>query len=470
MNGDTIRQYCDQIDEITQLIRDETHQTPQPPNPPDSAHVITAEDDLQTALDIGGLLLLESGADFDRADGFSVTVPGTAVIGLGANGLASDAGHTIAVPPGVHNLAFGRLALASIRNQEVIRYGRNDDQQTTIESAPDGAVFRTITNAGHRGKRCFSLNGRNIRVIDCTVEDLFQSEGQDSQAIWIGNCPGPVEIEAGYFEAASECLMVGGDAMKIPNCRPTGITVRDATFTKLLEWKHAGTPKVKNIFELKDGHDVLIQRCQMFNCWQSAQDGYALMMTPTRGGSLRNVVIEDCHVWDVGGIVNITGVDADDRTLPRTQVTIRGGEYRTNKAGGFTGPGRFCLIGRGPESFEVDGATIAHEGSAFIDCSDKDPIDYLAVTNSVWNYGDYGIRIGGYNHGDNALGIIRELIVEGNTISGAHSQFKSRYPNNTYVEAMSTAREREIDRPDRVNAVQRQLADELRRLYAGLGR
>ena len=470
MSGETIRQYCDQIDELTQLIRDETHTAPEPPNPPDSAHVITADDDLQAELNAGGLLLLESGADFDKAEGFSVTVPGTAVIGLGANGLASDHGTTIAVPIGVHNLAFGRLALASMNSEEVIRYGRNDDQQTTIEQSPDGAVFRSIVNAGHRGKRCFSINGRNVRIIDCTVEDLFQPEGQDSQAIWIGNAPGPVEIEAGYFEAASECLMVGGDAMKIPDCRPTGIHVRDATFTKLLDWKHAGTPKVKNIFELKDGHDVLIQRCQLFNCWKSAQDGYALMMTPTRGGSLRNVVIEDCHVWDVGGIINITGIDTNYPDLPRTQVTMIGGEYRTNKAGGFDGPGRFCLIGRGPEAFEVEGCTIAHEGSAFIDCSDSKPVDLLRVVNSIWNYGSYGIRIGGYNHGDNSQGIIRTVIIEGNTISGAHSQFKSRYPNNTYVDAMASAREREVDRPDRIHVVQRELQDELRRLYAGLDR
>jgi hypothetical protein len=87
----------------------------------------------------------------------------------------------------------------------------------------------------------------------------------------------------------------------------------------------------------------------------------------------------------------------------------------------------------GPESFTVEGATIAHEGSSFLEVGDDDPIDLIRIFGCVWNYGTYGIRIGGYNHGDNSRGIVRTLQIEGNTIAGAHSQFRDRYPLNTYV-------------------------------------
>ena len=98
------------------------------------------------------------------------------------------------------------------------------------------------------------------------------------------------------------------------------------------------------------------------------------------------------------------------------------------------GSGRFCLIGRGPESVIVEDALIRHDGNALIDVCDDAPVDLLRVVNCDWNYGSYGIRIDGANHGDNAAGVIRELVITGNTISGAHAQFRDRYPDNIYVD------------------------------------
>jgi hypothetical protein len=149
---------------------------------------------------------------------------------------------------------------------------------------------------------------------------------------------------------------------------------------------------------------------------------------------------------DVGAILNITGYDSNWATPhPRTQVELHGGEYRTNKPV-MGGTGRFALIDRGPERVVFANLLIRHEGSAFIECGSTPVTDVLHVLNCDWNYGSYGIRIGGYNHGDNSHGYVIDLKVEGCTITGAHSQFKSRYPNNTYIEAMSYEREREVDK------------------------
>ena len=104
------------------------------------------------------------------------------------------------------------------------------------------------------------------------------------------------------------------------------------------------------------------------------------------------------------------------------------------------------------------------KGSSFIDVSDSKVVDVLHVLGCDWNYGEYGIRIDGYNHGDNSRGKVLDMRVEGNTIIGAHSQFRERWPNNTYVESMSAYSEREIDRKDRVKAMERELAEELARL------
>ena len=434
MDPEKIFAYCDQIDALTQQIRDEVLTTPPVPVIPDPT-VVNAGDDLQAYLDQGGLFALAPEATFVTAGGYRLPIAQTGIRGASANGLGADTAPAVSIPPGMRGAIVEQLALQVSRHEVVVIAGRNDDQQTSLEVVPVGVRFRTLRSTGHRGKRVFEINASEVEILDCEVFDCFDPAGRDSQAIWIGNAPGPVRVEGGYFEAASENLLVGGDAMKIPNCRPTGLTIRAATFHKRLEWKDAGGPPVKNILELKDGHDVLIEECDLAFCWKSGQDGYGFMFTPTRGGSLRNVVVRNCAMREVGGIVNITGIDAGGGT-PRTQVSISGGTYRTNRAA-MGGSGRFALVTRGPEWFRVENVTVVHDGSAFVDVADKAKVDQLEIVGSTWNYGAYGVRIGGYSHGDNQLGIVGAIRIEGNTITGAHSAFRARYPNNTFLSAMT---------------------------------
>jgi uncharacterized protein YuzB (UPF0349 family) len=455
MNPDTILRYCDEIDALTQAIRDELLA----PAPPDGV-VIEAGDDLQGALDAGGPIALAHAARFAAPGGYTCTHAQTTLTGGGDNTLTGETAPALRVPTGIDGIEVATLLVAS-QASAALQIGRNDAEQVTLDQAPVDIALRALLSTGHRGKRAVEVHGMGVEITDCEVHDCYATSGQDSQAIWIGNAPGPVRIEGGHFEAASENLMVGGDTMKIPDCRPTGITILHATFTKPLAWQAAGTPKVKNLLECKDGLDVLIEDCDLYHCWKSAQDGYAFMFTPANGGAV-SVTVVNCRVREVGGIMNITGTDASGINTRRTQVTLRGGDYRTNKAA-MGGSGRFCLATRGPEWILVEACQIAHEGSAFCDLADdKVPIDRLRIVNSTWNYGSYGIRIGGVNHGDNSAGVIGTVEITGNTISGAHSQFRARYPDNTYVAVMTAEREREVG--DRAAAYAREVREDIKRL------
>ena len=444
---DPILAACDEIDRQTALIRTEAGGEPTPEPPP---YVVVGDGgNLQAALDAGGAIVLAADATFSTSGGYTFTQPGTLLAGEGGNVVHGIGAPALSVPVRVNDTAIGQLQPTTTHEVAVL-LGRNDDAQTTLDQVPRGVRVQALVSTGHRGKRVLEVNAAEVVIVASDIRDAYDPEGQDSQAICILNTPGPVTVEGGWLECASEVILVGGDTMKIPNCRPTGLVFRDLTLTRPIAWKSAGTPKVKNLLELKDGHDVLIERLTLSNCWKSGQDGYGFMFTPTRGGSLRNVLVRDCTMRDVGGIINITGVDSADPTLPRTQVTMTGGDYQTNPDMG--GSQRFCLIGRGPEYFDIEGLHVAHHGSSFIDCSDKAAIDRLRVVGCTWNYGSYGIRIGGYNHGDNQAGIIATIQIEGNTISGAHSSFKSRYPNNTYVGTYAelAAHRRAIEWDDRL--------------------
>lgn len=459
MDPNAILRYCDEIDALTQLIRDEVLAAPEPP--PSEFITIPAGADLQAALSQGGALELEASATFASVGGFRIGAPGTILRGAGGNVVSGDGGAALRVLTEMRSASIETLTPQVTRSDIGIQIGRNDTDQTTIEAAPDGVRIRGVIVPSLRGKRAIEVDAANVEILDCDIRDVYHEAGLDSQAVWIGNAPGPVRIEGGYFEGASETIMCGGDKMKIPNCRPTGLTIRQATITKPLAWQTAGIPKVKNLLELKDGNDVLIEDCEFSNSWKSAQDGYCFMFTPSQGGSVRNVVVKNCRVSNVGGIVNITGTDASNLNPDRTQISMFGGDYRTNKLA-MGGTGRFCLITRGPEYFIVDGATIAHEGSAFIEYGDKASMDLLRITNCIWNYGSYGIRIGGYNHGDNSLGLIRTITIEGNTISGAAAAFRARYPDNTYVDVMTQEKEADVDR--RAKDYAREVLQELERV------
>jgi Right handed beta helix region len=454
-NSEKVLAYCDQIDamrqqirvseeeigRMTQAIRAEVTTEPEPPEPPDEGTIVAAGDDLQAALDQGGHLSLAAGATFAQAGAYVVRQSGTQLTGLGDNVLAPTSDHALDIPVDVDDLVFEQFTFSS-RANEAVQMGVNGTSQNTVDLAPRGITCRALTSIGHRGKRAFDVNAAHVSFIDCEVRDCWSPDGVDSQAICLLNGPGPLLIERGYFEAASENVMVGGDTMKIPDCRPTGITIRDATFTKPLAWQTAGTPKVKNLIELKDGNDVLIENCDLSNSWSSAQDGFGFMFTPSNGGSNLNVVVRNCRMTNVAGIVNIVGTDKSGLNPHRSQITFEGGFYQTNKLANG-GRGCFALIGESPEWVIADGCTFVVDGTSFLEIYDKQPVDLLKIVNCTWNYPKYGIRIGGYNHGEDFYGVCGSIVIEGCTISGAASAFKSRYPHNTYVEAYRFGRKAE---------------------------
>jgi hypothetical protein len=321
----------------------------------------------------------------------------------------------------------------------MIRLGLNTSAQDTIEKAPKNLLIEDIDVSTLRGKRAIEVNAQNVVIQRVKLLDIYSPYKQDSQAIAVLNSPGNVTVQNFLLEAASENFMVGGDTMKIPNCRPTGIIVRDGTLSKNLEWKTLKLPDgslavpVKNLLELKDGNDVLIQRVVARNCWKSAQDGYCFMFTPSQGGSVRGVKVEDCDVDNVGSIVNITGTDASKINFDRTQVSFAGGVYKT-KSKTMGGRGCFALITRGPEYLDVTDCDIEIDGTAFLTVGDKASVDRIKITGCRFNTGTkYEISIGGYHNGNNSLGIVKQLIVENNTILGASPTFKKNFPNNIYI-------------------------------------
>jgi hypothetical protein len=311
---------------------------PTPPVPPDGV-IVRPGDDLQAALDAGGVIQLEDEATFEGC--YIVKVPGTRLLGPRAAIVGTKYGAAINIPPGTKDV---RVTLGSARtgwDQRCVMVGDNDGaKQSHVDDAPED-IELTIQVPQHRGKTAFYINGKDVRLINCSAYDVYAPSGQDSQGVGILNAPGPVLVRGGTFEAASENIMVGGSSTGIPDVNPTGITVEDVQLVKREEWRTAGSPPVKNLFELKSGRNVVVRRVTGSGCWKSAQSGWAIMLTPRDGKQIENYTFEDITLTDVGSGVSILAYDDSKWSGQTTNGVFRRFSVRTDKA---RGNGRFCSL------------------------------------------------------------------------------------------------------------------------------
>jgi hypothetical protein len=196
--------------------------------------------------------------------------------------------------------------------------------------------------------------------------------------------------------------------------------------------------QVKTSFEVKSGHNITVRRCTIRNCWKEAQDGYAITLTPTRGGSIVGVTFEDCTVEHTSGWMNVTGVDSHGISQIRTSgIVWRNGSVSTNRAL-YGGAGRTILMTGGPLHLDIENATVTHDGTSFVYASGG-MSERIRVVGSNFNAGSYGINIaGGANLASWTAGC-QDVTVTGNTIRSAATAFRNNIaligetPLNTYV-------------------------------------
>lgn len=454
--------HTDQIDLHNQALKDMIEEGEAPPSP-GPVIVVSNEDELDQALKVGGQIELSVGSSFSKS--YDYLRDETFIRGQGNNQIIGLGAPALDVPLSLYNLSLRDVELQTSKHDILMLLGRNDTSQVELDKVPSRIVIEGLKSTGHRGKRGIEVNAEDVVIKNVDIRDIYSPAKIDSQCICVLNSPGNIHISDSHLEGAVENMMVGGDAMKLQNTRPTNITVIRTVFTKNLAWKGDAAIPVKNLFELKDGINVLVRDCEFSNSWVSAQDGYCFTFTPRRGGEVLNVMVENANVKDVSAIANIMGVDDNYATLRRTQTSFKGGTFKTNKAQ-MGGRGWFALVTNGPEYLIIDGVDATIDGSCFIGIegtSERAKVDQFHLINSKWNYGSYGIRLGGYSHGDNQLGVVKDIKIEGCTIQGAHSSFRARYPNNTYVSNMSAEREREVDAKQALAAFDREMKEAVKR-------
>ncbi len=250
--------------------------------------------------------------------------------------LAPNAEAAIRTDTGAHDYLLVGLEVAPV-NATITVYGlvdlghnsRGSDswnlvEQNTVDRMPTRIVLDRLFIHGlpsADSQRGVALNSGETTVKNCYISDIH-GRGFDTQAIAGFNGTGPFHIINNYLEGAGENVMFGGSDPRIPNLIPSNIEIRGNYVAKPLSWK-VGHPTyagfhwtVKNLFELKNAKNVVLDGNVFENNWVDGQSGVGILLTVRNQdcsapwSTVQNVTFTNNTVMgSEGGTLNFLGKD-----------------------------------------------------------------------------------------------------------------------------------------------------------------
>lgn len=200
---------------------------------------------------------------------------------------------------------------------------------------------------------------------------------------------------------------------------------------------------VKNLFELKNARQVVVERNLFENHWKDGQAGYAIVFTPRNSDEACTwCVVEDVRfefnvIRNVAAGFNILGYDSPEVTRQTQRVSIRHNIVHDVKKS-LGGNAWFMLAGDEPRHIVVDHNTVEHEGTSFIyayggtSASPRPMLD-VSITNNLARHNSYGIAGAYFAYGNAILdGFFPGVVFNRNYLANAPA---SRYPQTLLLGA-----------------------------------
>jgi all-beta uncharacterized protein len=301
------------------------------------------------------------------------------------------------IEPGASHITLMHLEILASGNgsANLIELGAVNSGQTSITQAPHHLILdRLLVNipASAPQRRAIALNSADTQILGCYLAGLKYA-GADAQAIAGWNGPGPFLIENNYLEGAGENLLFGGSDPTISGLVPTNIQIRRNHFAKPLAWKGSSWT-VKNLLELKNAQDVVIEGNLFEYNWLAAQTGYAVLFTPRNqyGGNPSTVVqrVRFVNNWvrHVSSVFSIMGRDNEHPSQLTNDIEIRNNVFEDVSKSTYGGDGRLLLIDGG-DNIRLRNNTSFNTGTAIYVWGHV--VTNFEMENNIVNYGSYGI-------------------------------------------------------------------------------
>jgi hypothetical protein len=229
--------------------------------------------------------------------------------------------------PGAHHYRFIGIEFSTttpnVKVYDLVRFGESRHEQKTLDAVPHHLVIDRCYIHGFDTQDV--QRGVSINSAETTVSNSYISEihgvGYDTQAIAGWNGPGPFHIINNYLEGAGENILFGGADPGIANLVPSDIEIRRNHLFKPMSWK-LGHPSyagkhwtVKNLLELKNARNVIIDGNVMENNWTDGQAGIPVLFTVrNQEGTapwsiLENITFTNNIVRNAEGGLNFLGSD-----------------------------------------------------------------------------------------------------------------------------------------------------------------
>jgi len=429
-----------ELDAIQAAV-DRIRQAVQPEEP--VGRPVTTSDELHAGLLEGGTLLLQAGTRFEGR--FVVSQSGTTLVGNGA-WLHGVQGPALYVPPGVHD--FRGLDFSATSDVgEVITLGANNATQTQLEQIPQRITLERVRIPEHHHRyahRGIYNCAADTQLLDCEVLNVWSPVGIETHCVTSLNTIGALLVRGGSYTGASINLMAGGEATRLPagthitNVTYEGTPERYLQITKPPElFTNDTNENLKNLAEVKDGHDVTFRYVEMAVSSGPIQRGFGSMLTPKSGGSVRNITYD--HVWmhDVGSAINISGRQPNVPEGPRTTgIRILHSRFDIQHQAAEGEQGWFLLLAGGVGTVDVEDTVILLTGTSLVVVDDRQRIERLAFRRCrIPRWPRYGVKTPLGNHAARWQEIFDVLEFTDCVIGGAPASFKALFPQNTYTEA-----------------------------------
>ena len=195
---------------------------------------------------------------------------------------------------------------------------------------------------------------------------------------------------------------------------------------------------VKNLFELKNARNVVVEENIFENHWKESQPGYAIVLTPRNSGGdcnwcvVENVRFEYNVVRNVAAGFNVLGYDSSP-TRQTSNISITHNVF-ARLATSLGGNGWFMQIGDGPRNITIKHNTVDSNGNALVyayggNSTDPREIYGLEMVANASRHGSYGFNGQYFTYGNGILnGYYPGAIFSANYFAGAPL---SRYPVGT---------------------------------------
>jgi len=296
-------------------------------------------------------------------------------------------------------------------------------------------------------QRGISMNSAETTVSNSYISDIH-GIGYDTQAIASWNGPGPFHVINNYLEGAGENIMFGGADSAAPEMIPSNIEVRGNYVFKPKSWK-VGDPSyagkhwtVKNILELKNAKNVVIDGNIFENNWTDGQDGTAILFTvrnqecTANWSTVQNVTFSNNMVSGASAALNLLGKDNEAEPsygkCPAGSTSTRGSGalISNNLFHDIHGP--FMTL-TGFHQVTVVHNTHFQTGNIITMSGPQAP--QLIYRDNLTIRGPNGYGLFGDNTGEGVVALKKfapDAVFEKNVLGGADS---SLYPKNNYFPA-----------------------------------